>query len=55
MKIIEEVLNYPAENHIFVKTCNPLQTGLVLYKFIDDVKIHFDFSEYTAEAMKDKC
>ena len=48
MKNIEEVLSYPAENSMFIKTCNPLQTGLVLYKFIDDVKINFDFSEYTA-------
>jgi len=55
MKIIEEVLDYPAENHIFLKTCNPLQTGLLLYKFIDDVKMHFDYSEYSAQALKSKC
>jgi len=55
MKIIDDVLDYPAKNSIFVKSINPLQTGLVLFKFIDDVKANFNFSVYTAEAMKEKC
>ena len=55
MKIIEDVLEYCAYESVFTKSCNPLQTGLLLYKTIDDIQVNFNYSEYTAEAMKERC
>ena len=48
-KRLLEVLAEPAENSIFKRNINPLRTGLILYKLVDDLQEHFNISEYTVE------
>ena len=35
-KQILSILDEPAENSIFKRNINPLRTGLILYKLVDD-------------------
>ena len=44
MKIFEEMLAEPSENSIFVTNLNPIRTGLILYKTIDEMAIKFNYS-----------
>jgi hypothetical protein len=55
MKIIEGVLNNPADNSIFKHNINPLRVGLMLYRVIDDVQQEYGYSENSTTIMKDLC
>ena len=44
MKVIEEMLNEPAQNSAFVKNLNPIRVGLNLYRVVDSVADSFNYS-----------
>ena len=52
MKVFDEVLDYPANNSFFKRSLNPIKTGLQFYSIIEDIKHHFNFSQYTSEQLK---
>jgi len=37
MKILEGILNEPANNSVLRNNVNPLRVGLMLYRLIDDI------------------
>ena len=53
MKTFDEVLDYNSDNGIFKSSVNPLQTGLILYKTIQDIQVIYQFPKYTSEALKE--
>ena len=56
MKILDSVIACEDSfKSVFLTSVNPLQTGLLLYQCIDDIKNNFHYSEYTSEVMKDRC
>jgi len=53
MKIIDDILDEPAENSIFRNNINPLRLGLQLYHTISEVHRKSGFSEYITNSIKD--
>ena len=53
MESIESVLEEPPENSLFGKTVNPISTGCLLYKVVDDICNIFNLSKYNADKVKD--
>ena len=47
MKIIEGVLGEPASNNVLKMNINPLRTGLMLFRVIDEVSSTFSYSAGT--------
>ena len=54
MKIIEGVLNEPANNHVLKMNINPLRTGLMLFRVIHEVSDAFGYSPGTTQILKDQ-
>ena len=54
MKDFDDVLKYPSTESIFKKSVNPIQTGLFMFKVIDDIQTQFNFSYYTSLSLKTK-
>ena len=54
MKIIEGVVGEQAHNSVLKMNINPLRTGLMLYRVIDEVYHAFQYSAGTTQIMKDQ-
>jgi hypothetical protein len=51
MKIIGEVIGAPAKDNILRNNINPLRTGLMLYRLINELQDKFKYSENTTNIM----
>lgn len=54
MRIIIEVIDYPASNSFLRNNLNPLRVGLMLYRLVDEVTRVFNYSAPTSKATLDK-
>lgn len=51
MKVILGVIDAPANDSVLRNNINPLRTGLMLYRLIDELTTKFQYSEHTAKIM----
>ena len=53
IKIVDKVIQNPANNSYLRSNINPLRTGLILYRVLDTVEKEFNISENTTRIIKD--
>ena len=50
---MEIMIAEPASNHILKKNLNPLRTGLILYRVLDEVQKEYAYSPHSTEILKE--
>ena len=53
MKTMEIMIAEPASNHILKKNLNPLRTGLILYRVLDEVQKEYAYSPHSTAILKE--
>ena len=53
-RILQKILETPAERSIFVHNINPVMLGLKLYRLLDDLNKQFECPKHAVDLLKQK-